>query len=395
MKIKIRWSRVIGFALLLLILGVLFFMLRSYFLGVFLIVLVMTAAVSIALSYSVAGKCSMDIVVPVGIITEGEEADVKLVTYNESRIGLFGADIQVSINNTFLNIQSEFRVSIPLRTGSSELLLPMNIIDIGRYEISAVQMRMSDLFGLVFFIPKSKFQSGDFKRNNLQNKFDKNNVNNKENTIENIEKNKNYNGINKTITVLPKKKTSDKINVEELAAGATENDESDRRGSDSSEVSEIREYRDGDRIRDVHWKLSARTEELMVKLRTSLSGTELVVLLELVPDIEETKELFRYTYGLLDELMGGEPDIRLLCFDAAKLGFDEFKIDSNEALLAAFSEVLMRPLERRASSASDDVEVYLKNTYPYLDFYVKVNELYEFFQTKTERDTASPRRSPD
>ena len=38
-----------------------------------------------------------------------------------------------------------------------------------------------------------------------------------------------------------------------------------RKGQDLSEVFELREYRDGDSMRQVHWKLSARFEDLMVR----------------------------------------------------------------------------------------------------------------------------------
>lgn len=38
-----------------------------------------------------------------------------------------------------------------------------------------------------------------------------------------------------------------------------------RSGDDPSEIFQIREYRQGDRISDIHWKMTARAEELMVK----------------------------------------------------------------------------------------------------------------------------------
>ena len=37
------------------------------------------------------------------------------------------------------------------------------------------------------------------------------------------------------------------------------------RGYDPSELFDVREFQNGDRLQSVHWKLSARTDELMVK----------------------------------------------------------------------------------------------------------------------------------
>ena len=38
-----------------------------------------------------------------------------------------------------------------------------------------------------------------------------------------------------------------------------------RRGDDPPEIYQVREYRERDSLKDIHWKLSAREEELMVK----------------------------------------------------------------------------------------------------------------------------------
>lgn len=53
-----------------------------------------------------------------------------------------------------------------------------------------------------------------------------------------------------------------------------------RRGSDPSEVFELREYRPGDDIRTIHWKLSGKTEELLVKESSDTSHYSTMVLLD-------------------------------------------------------------------------------------------------------------------
>ena len=38
-----------------------------------------------------------------------------------------------------------------------------------------------------------------------------------------------------------------------------------KKGDDPSEIFDIREYADGDKIQRIHWKLSSKTGDLMVK----------------------------------------------------------------------------------------------------------------------------------
>ena len=55
----------------------------------------------------------------------------------------------------------------------------------------------------------------------------------------------------------------------------------DRRGDDVSEIYAIREYRPGDSMKTIHWKLSARTEQLMVKEFSFPQGVQILILLDL------------------------------------------------------------------------------------------------------------------
>ena len=56
---------------------------------------------------------------------------------------------------------------------------------------------------------------------------------------------------------------------------------SDRRGNDPSQIWQIREYRPGDPLRDIHWKLTAKEGELMVKEHSFPSGCAVLIRIEL------------------------------------------------------------------------------------------------------------------
>ena len=66
--------------------------------------------------------------------------------------------------------------------------------------------------------------------------------------------------------------------------GVAEAMESREKGYDFSEISGIREYIPGDKLQNIHWKLSVKKDELMVKERVSVSAMQLNVLVELAND---------------------------------------------------------------------------------------------------------------
>jgi len=53
------------------------------------------------------------------------------------------------------------------------------------------------------------------------------------------------------------------------------------KGEDASEIYQIRDYRAGDSVRDIHWKLSAKEDELMIKEKSKPLGSAVLVWLDL------------------------------------------------------------------------------------------------------------------
>lgn len=70
----------------------------------------------------------------------------------------------------------------------------------------------------------------------------------------------------KTLALLPDFYQAD-MPLDQLPdyVGDSEEYDKDKPGDDPSEVFQVREYRDGDRLSSIHWKMSARTDQLIVK----------------------------------------------------------------------------------------------------------------------------------
>lgn len=87
------------------------------------------------------------------------------------------------------------------------------------------------------------------------------------------------------IPILPEEIEAPSYNKKRLSASNKEGDPTEITtvgGEKTRDIKQLREYRSGDRLKDVHWKLSAKTEELMVR------------------EYEEIKELYYLVFPVLD-----------------------------------------------------------------------------------------------
>ena len=117
-------------------------------------------------------------------------------------------------------------------------------------------------------------------------------------------------------------------------------------------------------------------DELMVKVRSSMSGTDIVVVLSFFKDADKTRHILRYSYGLLNRMLILESGLRLLVYDASKTGFDEYVIGDEAALMQAYAIILNKPLEVYTGSdvTEEALREYINRIYPFLESYVRLNK---------------------
>ena len=105
----------------------------------------------------------------------------------------------------------------------------------------------------------------------------------------------------------------------QLASGGDSDQHSQKRGGDDgSEVFEVRAYRDGDPLQRVHWKLTAKTGEMLVR-EFSLPKREVLLLqVDLYHPPQENEECLvvvmddRYYYDEKGYLRSEQRDVRKL-----------------------------------------------------------------------------------
>lgn len=127
-----------------------------------------------------------------------------------------------------------------------------------------------------------------------------------------------------------------------VADGMEEFTESDNKGNLSSDIKEIREYRPGDRLQRIHWKLSAKLDDLLVKEMANTTVLSLVVLPECTKNnIEDTAIMLR---SVMEELWKREERFEVCLYNHAACEFSYFLITEENQIIECLIHFFYLPL---------------------------------------------------
>lgn len=136
-------------------------------------------------------------------------------------------------------------------------------------------------------------------------------------------------------------------------------------GDDPSEIFEIREFREGDRLRNVHWKLSSRLNKLMVKNFSLPLDNSILLLFDLFStELARIDTLIETVVSVSQFLLNNEICHTMEWYDHPHEQFEEVTIEQSDHLSLLLNQVL-------ATSTYDDQS----NT---LAFHNKLNENREY-----------------
>ena len=182
--------------------------------------------------------------------TSPDRHSVILKMDNPDIIPVASADVDISCTNRRTGEADSYTVSKPLPPrGSSETELEIIPGHAGRYEVSIGNARIADTLGIW---SKTAECSGE-----------------------------------EHITVMPE--LFDIQLSYTSSAAMLENDryKAAARGNDPGDITGIREYVPGDPVRNIHWKLSEKTDKLLVKELGNPVTDQFLVILDTAPDIAQ------------------------------------------------------------------------------------------------------------
>lgn len=274
----------------------------SYFCYLLFVMMTVIPLLSIALWIFLSRKIRVKVAFSQEDV-EKEEIQRAFLILNHPKFAFAtNCNICLRIENTFYGEVEDKWITLPLLPGREQSIeFPLKAARCGQVKITVRETRLFDLMGWVSY----------------------NKVENQPNQY----------------VVMPKYKELSTFAIADYKNGLQECEEARGKGSDFSEISDIREYQQGDRIKDIHWKLSARKDTLLVKERVNLSGEELVVLLELGGVTKQVEEVIEDTYQFCVGVIKQRIPLCILWYQDNHQGFMEYQVGNDLELKNTFCKL--------------------------------------------------------
>ena len=316
-----RSIRIIGYLLLFLgNIGLLWYFHNFLNLAV-LVVMVFLPVVSILGTRFVADRLQAEWEGPYESMNKGEEFLMKLHLKNPTWLGVMHCKVRISVGNLYYQTGREHELSVPVRARKGQTVTyPITVQQCGRIEFRIRQIQLEDFLGIVAF------------RSPVADPYE--------------------------VVVLPKQKAEIETSLDGYTLGMQEVEESSSRGSDFSEVQDVREYQPGDKLQNIHWKLSVKKDILMVKERVSMSSRQLFLLPEL-HDNEQglMEEIFDCTYGILHLMLESQIPVTLVWWSTQSDELVLWKVEQEEQLQEGFRMIYYEKMYEDPTLGRDQMRI--------------------------------------
>lgn len=275
---------------------------------------------------------------PRSTYVEAPNEGVYIIEYScSTRIRLFTGDIAFKCENRYYPSDIQSTLSIPLTKKEGVFSMPLSTTDIGLISVTLESVNLTDYLCLVKkTIPLSLIAD---------------------------------------IPVLPAESDSRDLPEITVREGTDEFVESDNSGNISSDVKEIREYRPGDRLQRVHWKLSAKLDDLFVKEMAHTSNLSIIIL----PELDRTKihDTIATLLSCSKKMIADKTRFEIYVYNNNSCEIVSFTISDEETLLCAVTNLYCVPLYDSASAALDVYEATIGKSATVIHIYGKKIEIGE------------------
>lgn len=311
---KKHWFSIIGYILGILILWACIVIFQQPFLLMLLFLLIILPALSIWLFHLAVSKLKVNIYSEVPAVENGNTVPLVLECENGSFFPLFACIFEFTLQNFYKPNEMVHKLSLPiLPRKKNRIQIPVETAFCGMLSMEAKALYVSDY---LHFITK-------------------------EITIPQKVQ----------VPVLPATTDVALPSTAPVADGMEEFMESDNKGNLSSDIKEIREYRPGDRLQRIHWKLSAKLDDLLVKEMAHTTILSLVVLPECNRErIQDTAIVLR---SVMEQLWKREERYEVCLYNAAACEFSYFLITEESQITETLIHFFYMPLYEGSDEAKE------------------------------------------
>ena len=302
-------------------------------------------------------KCYID--VPISMTESGRPVGVNIKIRNKGVLPAGKVEVQVKNKNVLhKNGKSQWIAFEDVSAGERNYSIKMELKGAGCHEISLTQMKIYSLFGLICLKRKCR----DFS----------------------------------SVLVMPEVYSANVQITEAVRNFLGDADVYDdfRPGHDSGETFEIRAYREKDKLQSIHWKLSAKMDDLMVKENSLPKACAVVLMLELRPLQSKTlrkKEIEAGAYldlaaTLSFALMDQKCPHYVTWYSEEKEGIRRIRVDDEESFYL-FLDAYLREAIPKEKKIREEYRKDFKNEWYLHDVLVNENlELYKNGEFITKLD---------
>lgn len=280
--------------ILFFLFGTIFY--RQSFLAVLLLLLIILPAISIALAHHAFKRFDFLLSAPVTTVFMPEKPIVMLTAKNPTPFPFMNCVLSFQFQNMYFPSGLKNTIAVPLNARKTQIMrFPFAVTQPGMLLFSLEDVKLTDFLHLYTF------------HKNLNKEMQ--------------------------IPVLPQETPSSFV----PAAVHTESEDSefyDPAGALSTDIREVREYIPGDRMQDMHWKLSARMDDLLVKQFERSLDDSLLFLPELYG--KEIADTLQTLYSISMKLIRQKEVFRIALFHTDVMEFSQAVIHDPEELLQAF-----------------------------------------------------------
>lgn len=297
-------KNVVRYAVLFLISIALFMNLGGRTLFLMVAVLIIFPWISLMLARIMTKKMQVNLWFEKDMIGRGSDNVLNIEVENSMYIPSSGCSVWIEIENYYYNDKKNIKVDVPIRGHQkNKVLLKISSDNSGYIVANVVKIVNKDLLAL-FNIDQEK--TGEAK-----------------------------------YMVMPAN-----IYVEDIKEVLVPDDDATENlhevGEDTSEIESIREYIPGDRMQRIHWKLSGKLEELMVKEYALNYDIEISLVCELNINNDEKgnlDDILDGLYSILLILLETNERLDLYFVNKAHNGVINHSISSESDVLDAFAQI--------------------------------------------------------
>lgn len=337
MQKKINVLRLIFYSFILFVSALSFWFFRTAFYLICVLLLVIFLILDEVNLRRLVAKTVFSVDNGVDSILIGENTDCYLQIYNPDYSLSLKAQLTLSIQNSFYGDRGEMKLTLPIRMkGKERYKIPLSLTRCGLVTVSISAVKIQDPLGL-------------YERTILYKDVEISNH------------------MECSFTVLPKPENQSimKEIIKNSTLGYSENEETNVKGNDFSEVSGLREYIPGDRIKDIHWKISAKKGIKMVKERINLSDEQLICVLDFSREPEKTELILQMTYSLIKVLPNGL-GAKFIWWDDNSMEFESINYDDDTGVEQIFYHMFKSRVSDQQENIKSLVGVFYKNIPSYL-----------------------------